>query len=269
MVRDLYMFSRVNEEADVIWFKVAYENTVHSEADITSFFAEKGLDIRFAYLDSSKDPTKGKYVMFTEAEKGRDIESIAEELERMDVVHTVKWGYSKNRAIQSVDFPLRILGQRAVLIRAKTFVDIINIMNEQVPQSEGLLTIIGLRNGAGAAGYMREMSEMNDENFLDLLGELFMAAGWGKIEYDINIIELTGKVRIKDSFIAEEIRDSDVPVCTYISAFLAGYISECLKKAVQVRESRCKSMGNEDCEHVISPASSGVKIEHVLRGELH
>jgi predicted hydrocarbon binding protein len=269
MVRDLYMFSRVNEEADVIWFKVAYENTVHSEADITSFFAEKGLDIRFAYLDSSEDPTKGKYVMFTEAEKGRDIGSIAEELEKMDVVLSVKWGYSKNRAIQSVDFPLQLLGKRAVIIRAKTFVDIINIMNEQVPQSEGLLTMIGIRNGAGAARYMQEMVEMNDDNFLGLLGELLMAAGWGKIEYDINIFELTGIVRMKDSFLADEYGESDVPVCVYISAFLAGYISECLKKTVQVRESKCKSMGDEVCEHVISPAPSGVKIEHLLRGELH
>jgi hypothetical protein len=269
MVRDLYMFSRVNKEADVVWFKIAYENTLQSEADITSFFAEKGLDIRFAYLDSSEDPTKGKYVMFTEAEKGRDIDSIAEELENMDVVYSVKWDYSKNRAIQSVDFPLKILGDRAVLIRAKTFVDIINIMNEHVPQSEGLITIIGLRNGAGAARYMQDMAEMDDDNFLDLLGELFMAAGWGKIEYEINVFELSGNVRVIDSFLAEEFGESDVPVCAYMSAFLAGYISECLKKTVQVRESICKSMGDGVCEHIISPAPSGVKIEHVLRGELH
>ncbi|MBP1910629.1 V4R domain-containing protein [Methanolobus bombayensis] len=269
MVRDLYMFSRVNEEADVIWFKVAYENTLHSEADITSFFAEKGLDIRFAYLDSSEDPTRGKYVMFTEAEKGRDISSVAEELEKMDVVLTVKWGYSKNRAIQSVDFPLNILGNRAVLIRAKTFVDIINIMNEHVTQSEGLLTIIGLKNGAGAARYMKDMTDLNDENFLDLLGELLMAAGWGKIEYDMDVSELKGTVKVKESFIADEFGESDVPVCVYISAFLAGYISESLKRTVQVRESRCRSMGDEVCEHIISPAPRGVKIEHILRGESH
>ncbi|MDK2948478.1 MAG: uncharacterized protein PWQ63_1638, partial [Methanolobus sp.] len=121
----------------------------------------------------------------------------------------------------------------------------------------------------GAARYMQEMVEMNDDNFLGLLGELLMAAGWGKIEYDINIFELTGIVRMKDSFLADEYGESDVPVCVYISAFLAGYISECLKKTVQVRESKCKSMGDEVCEHVISPAPSGVKIEHLLRGELH
>ena len=28
MVRDLYMFSRVNEKADVVWFKIAYEKHI-------------------------------------------------------------------------------------------------------------------------------------------------------------------------------------------------------------------------------------------------
>jgi hypothetical protein len=116
---------------------------------------------------------------------------------------------------------------------------------------------------------MQEMAEIDNDNFLDILGELLMAAGWGKIEYDINIFELTGTVRMKDSFLADEYGESDTPVCVYISAFLAGYISECLKKTVQVKESRCKSMGDGVCEHVISPAPSGVKIEHVLRGESH
>lgn len=269
MVRDLYMFSRVDTEAEVIWFRITYENTLHSEADITSFFAEKELDIRFAYLDSSEDPTRGRYVMFTEAKKGIDIESIANELEKMDVVLDLEWGVSKDRVIQSVDFPLQILGDRAVLIRAKTFVNFLNVLSEHVPQSDGLLTIIGLRNGEGAARYMKEVADIDESNFLDLLGELLMAAGWGVLEHDMDITELKGSVRISDSFIAGEYGDGDVPVCGYISGFLAGYISGSLGKAVQVRETRCKAMGDMLCEHIISPVPEGVKIEHLLRGGSH
>lgn len=267
MVRDLYMFSRVNKEADVVWFKITYENTLHSEADITSFFAEKNLDIRFAYLDSSEDPSRGKYVMFTEAEKGIDIEKIADELRQMDVVLNLDWGYSKNRVIQSVDFPLHLLGDRAIIIRAKTFVNMLNVLNEHVPQAEGLLTIVGLKNGEGAARYLQKMNGFDESNFLDHLKELLMAAGWGLLEYDIDTVELKGSARIRDSFIAEEFGESDVPVCGYISGFLAGYISESLGRTVQVRETRCKSMGDIFCEHIISPAPKGVKIEHLLRGE--
>ncbi|MEZ5336242.1 MAG: hypothetical protein R2741_13950 [Methanolobus sp.] len=92
------MFSKIDKEADVVWFKITYENTVHSEADITTFFAENDFDIRFAYLDSSEDPTKGKYVMFTESKKGRDIESIAQELLKKDVVLDLEWGFSETES---------------------------------------------------------------------------------------------------------------------------------------------------------------------------
>ncbi len=267
MVRDLCMFSRVNEEAEVVWFRITYKNTVHSEADITSFFAEKRFDIRFAYLDSSEDPSKGKYVMFTEAEKDVDIESIAGELGKIDVVMDLDWGYSKNRVIQSVDFPLRLLRERAVIVRAKTFVNILNLVNEHVQQSEGLLTIMGLKNGAGAARYLKDLTDLDENNYLDLLRELLMAAGWGILEYDMDNTELKGSIRIDESFIANEYGYSDVPVCGYISGFLAGYISESLKRTVQVRETRCSSMGDGTCEHVVSPAPTEMRVEHMLRGE--
>lgn len=269
MVRDLYMFSKIDKEAEVVWFKVTYENTVHSEADITSFFSDNGLDIRFAYLDSSEDPSKGKYVMFTEVEKGRDIKSIADELGKMNVVLELEWGFSKNRAVQTVEFPLHLLGERAIIIRAKTFVNILNIIKENVPQSEGLLTIIGLKSGAGVVKYLRDMIDVNDSNFLDLLKELLMAAGWGTLDYEMNNVDKKGTLRISDSFIADNYEESDVPTCGYISGFLAGYISESLNTTVQVRETKCKSMGNGFCEHLVSPAPKEVKIEHLLRGESH
>lgn len=267
MVRDLYMFSEIDKEAEVVWFKIIYENTVHSEAAITSFFADNGLDIRFAYLDSSEDPSKGKYVMFTEVEKSKDVKSIADNLAKMDVVLNLEWGFSKNRAIQTVEFPLHLLGERAIIIRVKTFVKILNIINENVPQSEGLLTMIGLKSGVGVAKYLRDMVDVNDSNFLDLLKELFMASGWGTFDYEMNTVDKKGTIRVSDSFIADEYRESDVPKCGYMSGFLAGYISETLGTTVQVRETICKSMGNDLCEHQVSPAPKDAKIEHLLRGE--
>lgn len=269
MVRDLYMFSKVDKDSDVIWFKITYKNTLHSEADITAFFAENNCDIRFAYLDSSEDPSKGKYVMFTEAKKGRNVQMIADKLSKMDVVLNLKWGYSKNRVIQSVEFPLNLLGGRAVIIRARTFINILEIVKEHVPQSDGLLTIIGIKSGVGAASYLREMTDLNEENCLDLLRELFMASGWGLLEYDIDFTQLTGIIKIEKSFLAEEDNDRNVPACGYISSFLAGYISEALGKTVQIRETRCKSITGDYCEHTVSPAPRGAKIEHLLRGESH
>ncbi|MEZ5336241.1 MAG: hypothetical protein R2741_13945 [Methanolobus sp.] len=68
--------------------------------------------------------------------------------------------------------------------------NILELLKEHVPQSEGLLTIIGLKNGAGAARYLRKMTDFTEDNCLELLKELLMAAGWGILDYDIDFKEL-------------------------------------------------------------------------------
>ncbi|MDW7733092.1 MAG: V4R domain-containing protein [Methanolobus sp.] len=268
MVRDLCMFSKADEKAEVIWFKIAYENTVHSEADITSLFAEKELDVRFAYLDSLEDPSRGKYVIFTEVEKGRDVSGIVKELKELDVVLDVEYGISKNQVMQSVEFPLSLFGERAIILRARTFVDILRIVNEHVPQAEGVQMLTGIKSGTSAVRLLRDIIDVDENNCFDLLKELFMAAGWGMIEYDIDIQSLKGTIRTGDCFISDTYRESDVPVCAYISGFFAGFISEVTKRTVQVHESQCLAAGNMFCEHIVAPAPKGTKTEHILRGEL-
>ncbi|TGC11533.1 V4R domain-containing protein [Methanolobus halotolerans] len=268
MVRDLCMFSKADEEAEVIWFRVAYRNTVHSEADITSLFAEKGLDMRFAYLDSLEDPSRGKYVIFTEVEKGKDVSSIVKELEELDVVLNVEFGISRNQVMQAVDFPLSLFGERAIILRARTFVDILKILNEHVQQAEGIQMLTGIKSGTIAVKLLREIININENNCFDLLKELFMAAGWGILEYDIDIHSLKGTITTRDCFISDSYKESEVPVCAYVSGFFAGFISEVTKRAVRVRESQCLTTGHISCEHIVSPAPEGTKIEHVLRREL-
>ena len=73
---------------------------------------------------------------------------------------------------------------------------------------------------------------------------------------------------LNDSFIVDVYRESEMPVCGYISGFFAGYISQVLGRTVQVHESRCQGQGNDFCEHVVTPAPKGAKLEHVLRGEI-
>jgi predicted hydrocarbon binding protein len=269
MVRDLYMFSKVDSNAKVVWFKIEYQNTLRSEADITSLFADKEMDIRFAYLDSSEDPSKGKYVIFTEVDKDRELESIVEELKQMDVVLSVDYGISKNRVMQSVEFPLNILGERATILRAKTFVNILKIIHENTPQAEGLLMLTGIRSGSEAVRYLQEITDVTKDNCMDLVNELFMAAGWGILECEIDCETLVGTVKVKDSFIAEAYGDNEMPVCGYMSGFFAGFISTVNGKNVQVHESYCMSMGAEVCEHLVSPTPEKVQIEHVMRGEIN
>lgn len=269
MVRDLYMFSKVDKDAEVVWFKIEYQNTLRSEAEITSFLADKELDIRFAYLDSSDDPSKGKFVVFTEVDKGREMEDIVAELKQIDVVLNVDYGISRNRVMQSVEFPLNILGERATIVRANTFVNILKIINEHTPQAEGLLMLTGIKSGAEAVTYLQEITEVSKNNCMELLREFFMAAGWGILECDIDCETLLGSIKVKDSFISEAYGENEMPVCGYMSGFFAGFLSTIAGKNIQVHESYCTSMGTDICEHLVSPTPENVRIEHVMRGEIN
>ena len=269
MVRDLYMFSKVDSEAQVVWFNVGYENTLHSEAEITSFLADKELDIRFAYLDSSEDPRYGKYVIFTEVEKGRDLEGIVEELKKLDVVLNVDHGVSKNRVVQSVEFPLNLLGERAIILRSNTFVNILKIIHEHTPQAEGLLMLTGIKSGTEAVRYLKEMTRVDRKNCMELLNEFFMAVGWGIIVCHVDPETLVGSITVKDSFIAHAYGEHELPVCGYMSGFFAGFISTITGRNVHVHESKCMSMGANSCEHMVSPVPEDIRIEHVMRGEVN
>jgi len=267
MIRDLCMFCSADEMTDVVWFRISYRDTIRSQAEITSLLADREVDIRFGYLGDTEHPGKGKYVVFTKIEKGVELDKLVNELKALDVVLDVEYGISKNRMIQSVEFPLHLFGKRAIITHTTTFVDIIRTLNETVPQSDGLLLLSGLNGGIHAARYIKNIMPLDRYNCTDMLKELFMAAGWGILDIEFDCERLDGRIFVRDSFIAGMYEESEYPVCTYISGYFAGFMTEAIGRTMQVHEVRCKSMGHDICEHIISAAPPGAKLEHILRGE--
>ena len=267
MVRDLYIFCTADEATNVVWFKISYSDTIGSQADINGFLADMEVNIRFGYLSSTEQGGKSKYVIFTKIRKEIDVDKLVRELKKLDVVLDVDYGISKNKIMQSVEFPLSLLGERAMITHTTTFVDIIRTLNETVPQSEGLLMLSGLNGGTHAARYFKNIITIDKYNFKDVLKELFIAVGWGILDISCDYETLSGRIFVRDSFIAEIYGEAEHPVCAYMSGYFAGFLTEVLGRPMQVREVRCKSMGHDICEHIISPAPQGAKIEHILREE--
>ena len=180
------MFCTADENVNVIWFNISYINTINSQADITGFFADNNVNIQFGYFDNTGHAETGKYIIFTQVEKSVDVEKLVAGLKGLDVVHDVEYGISSNKMVQSVEFPLNLLGERAIISRATTFVDIIRTVYENVPQSDGLMMLSGLKSGIHAAKYFKGITTIDENNFKDILKELLMATGWGilDIEYD-------------------------------------------------------------------------------------
>jgi hypothetical protein len=267
MVRDLCIFCTGDETVNVVWFKISYSDTIGSQADINRFLADMDVNIRSGYLGSTEHPGIGKYVIFTQIRKGTDVDKLVRELKALEVVLDVDYGISKNKIMQSVEFPLSFFGERAMITHTTSFVDIIRTLNETVPQSEGLLMLSGLNGGTHAARHFKNILTMDKYNFKDILNELFIAVGWGILDIRCDYETLSGQIFVMNSFIAEIYGETKQPVCAYMSGYFAGFLTEVFGRPMQVREVRCKSMGHDICEHIVSPAPPGAKLEHILREE--
>jgi predicted hydrocarbon binding protein len=267
MVRDLFTFAGFNEDSQIVWFKIIYSKVPRALSIISDFLEKENVSVIFGHLDNITQTT-GEYSIFTELKKEISPEEVAEKIESLEIVGGVDCGISKYGMIHSVDFPLNVVGVRGVMARALTIVDIIKTLNESVPHAEGLLTLSGLKGGIHSAKFFKSIMPLNDNNFADILTELYRGVGWGILEIECNPKTYEGKIIVKDSFIADIYGASDQPVCAFMSGYFAGFLTEYFGKNISVREISCKATGKSVCEHIISPApSGGTGQEYQVRGE--
>ncbi len=260
MVRDLFMFAGLNENSQIVWFKIIYSKEPRSISLITDFLEKENAFIIFGHLDNFTQK-RGEYSVFTELKENIDHENLARKIKSLEVVSEVEYGISKYGMIYSVNFPLNVAGVRGVIARAFTIVDIIKNLIESVPGGEGLLTISGLKEGIHVAKYFKCIMQINDTNYTSVLEEFYRAAGWGILEIECDPKTCKGKIIVKDSFIADVYGSSEQPVCAFMSGYFAGYLTDYFGKDISVSEVSCKVTGKNVCEHIISLASSGTTQE--------
>lgn len=266
MVRDLFMCAGLNEDFQIVWFKIFYSKKTGSISLITDFLEKENASIIFGHLDITQET--GEYSVFTGLKKNIDPADLARKIKSLEVVSEVEYWISKNKMIYSVDFPLDVTGVRGVMARALTIVGIIKTLFQNAPHAEGLLTISGLQGGIHSAKYFKSVIPVDDSNYASVLADLIKGLGWGILEIECDPKTYEGKIIVKDSFIADVYGASDQPVCAFMSGYFAGYLTEYFGKSISVREVNCKVTGKEFCEHVISPApSGGTGQEYQVRGD--
>src|SRR5213593_4503408 len=86
--------------------------------------------------------------------------------------------------------------------------------------------------------------------------------GWGKIRVNnVNFEEGSASVTIGNCFEAMENGPSEHPNCMFTSGFLAGLFAEIMDRTVQANETKCISLGQEECEFQISPTKDATGVE--------
>lgn len=264
MIRNLSIFFTDEEEIHFVWFIIDYENNKNVESNLHLKLNELNVKIKYAYLETLNNEHR-EYVLLTKIEDYGYIETVVNELQAIPHVTQVKSRVSKNTMIHNIDFPLNFLGERAVIVRSKAFVHILKIISKNMIQPKGLLMVAGVKGGQDIAKYIKNIIKMDNTNTFEILRELFISSGWGEIEFEIDKNTYIGEIRVINSFIADEVGLRDLPVCSYISGFISGYLTDTLGETIQVREIQCSSMGYEYCVHMISPAPKTSNIEHIMK----
>ena len=272
MVHELCMFCG-EEDVHLAWFKVTMKSA-DVQARVIKYLNEHGADIRFGYLTGIEPPTEVptgvptevKYELFTLVDENADVEKLAAGLGTLDGVIDVDQNLSRRVSLQPAEFPQELLGERAITLRATTFVDILKILNENAPQSDTLLFLCGLRGGSDAAKYFTKAARLERSNLTIILSELLSVCGWGRLQIEFDFQSLKGKIKVMDSYIADTFGRTESPVCSYMSGYFAGFFSEVLGENMYVSETACKSTGSPYCEHTIYQAPH-CKIEHLARGD--
>jgi predicted hydrocarbon binding protein len=264
MVHDLCLICG-EEEIHLAWFTITMKNA-DVQAEVIGYLHEQGAKIRFGYLTDIELPGEVTYKVFTIVDEHADIEQLITELGRLDAVIHVEGEISHNVSLHHAEFPQELLGERAILLRATTFVDILKILNEHAPQSDTLLFLAGLRGGSNAAKYFIETARLERSNLIMILTELLSVCGWGRLQVEFDFLSLKGKIKVLDSCIADTFKRTESPVCSYMSGYFAGFFSKVLGENLYVSEIACKSTGSPYCEHTIYSAPI-FNIEHLARGE--
>ncbi len=99
--------------------------------------------------------------------------------------------------------------------------------------------------------YQKTKKEFNKkEEALNYLSSLKKEENWGKMSFqEVNFKNGSGRVIIDDSFEAMA-RKTNQPSCHFFRGFIAGFLSELLKKTIVVTEEKCAGKGDEHCEFI-------------------
>ena len=99
--------------------------------------------------------------------------------------------------------------------------------------------------------YQKTKKEFNKkEEALNHLSSLKKEENWGKMSFqEVDFKNGSGRVIIDDSFEAMA-RKTNQPSCHFLRGFIAGFLSELLKKTIVVTEEKCAGKGDEHCEFI-------------------
>jgi predicted hydrocarbon binding protein len=155
---------------------------------------------------------------------------------------------------------IKMTGQRAFLLRQKTYASLMASIREHAPQIlKHVLYDAGYQSGLSLAGKARE-SYSNPKECLQLILEELTNLGVGKLELvSFNLPSARVKIRCYDSFWVDTANEyghlyrTPQVICDLLRGVLTGCLSVIFEKEIICEEMTCQSMGADYCEFLALP----------------
>lgn len=259
MTRELGVYHVSKPESNLAWFKFLLKDEVGAVARCTDVLAKRGADLISGYFEVLERGKTGKYIAFAEVKEGSDLNILVRSLRGLDVVLDLEYHTTGKVIFQTAEFPLTLLGIRAFIARAETFVDMIKAIEAGSHRPGELVFLSGLRSGMNAARHFCEKIGMAKENAMESLIGLLFAAGWGKLYVDFDLKSLSGTITVRDSFIADAYGAAASPRCGWLSGFFSGFFTVIFEEEMFAKEIKCKSVKGNECVHRLMRARHAEK----------
>ncbi|MEM0345675.1 MAG: 4-vinyl reductase [Thermofilaceae archaeon] len=224
---------------------------------LINILVEKGIPILLLKVSAAKAGEALTALLIADL-KGRErmIEDIVQRMKRVPYVAEVLHAppIIDGVVIDPFSFPLRMIGERAVILRRPVYEGMIKEGWTRFGTPYAIL-LYTVGYGAGLLAYKEHSKIVSKPNIQKLAEALFQAVGFGRLE----IVKLDDErreavFRVYDSFECElfqgagEIRGNFIR--GLIAGWLAGYWGVTGEFEVVAREMRCIAKGDPYCEYV-------------------
>lgn len=149
----------------------------------------------------------------------------------------------------------------AVIISIETLVNI-QKRAEQILGLQGAFAPFyeaGKSAGSEWVGAFKVKWGLKGREFIKALEEFYAELGWGKLSIqDLKGDEL--RVIVENSFMARIYGKATMPVCYFLTGYVAGMATELTGRKMDAEETKCLAKGDSYCEFVARPT----EIERVI-----
>lgn len=242
----------------VFLVSIEFKNAPGTLPGITSTLSEAGVKMLSGFTAMREGGDEASWGFFAETEldlHARQLKELLDQTSGVTKAYVIEG--TGGLVVDTVHFPLKLnSGETMILMRKEVFSDMFKRLGEMF--------------GSGGEAIVFEEGEATGENdgrrLIEIFGAegamsstpelsmLYLSLGWGRPELvRFNPMPFGATIRLYDSFECTG-QKSSKPNSQFIRGHMTGLINVLFGKHVHTLETKCRALGDECCEFVLSEA---------------